>query len=163
MLKIATAFTISHSLTLAFSVTGYVLLPSALTEIAIAFTIMWIGVENCLVLQFSNQKKNDSSSVALNRFDFFIRHRWVTAFLFGLIHGLGFSTLLKTLMPSSSVVAPLLGFNLGVEAAQIFCIALLMPILFYLRKKINYQMLALVASILIVGAGITWIILRIFY
>ena len=110
-LKVITAFTIAHSITLAFSVFGWVSLPEKLIESMIALSIM---VSALLNLQ--------------NRFRF---SHWKIAFLFGLIHGMGFANGLKDLgLSSFYCLETLFAFNLGVELGQLSAVTVVaVPVL----------------------------------
>jgi hypothetical protein len=115
LLGVASAFTVGHSITLALVVTGVAHLPTAVIEFLIPVTIVLTGIEN-LVLR---------ERAAMGRA---ARHRPVFAGVFGLVHGAGFANYLRSLFVDR-IALPLLGFNLGIEAAQIVvlsaCVALL--------------------------------------
>ncbi len=112
-----TAFTVAHSLTLAATVFGWVQLPSAAVETAIALSIV-LACAECL-------RPSDS-----------LAHRapWLVTFAFGLLHGMGFaSALLEAGLPDRHVPAALLFFNLGVELGQLAAIALFLAVGWTLR------------------------------
>jgi hypothetical protein len=116
LLKIVTAFTVAHTLTLALAVLQIVKLPPQLVEIGIAVTIMYVAAENLWKNEFS--------------------HRWMLTFGFGLVHGFGFASVLRELgLPSAGLARSLLSFNLGVEAGQIVIVGLLWPILWWLTRR----------------------------
>jgi hypothetical protein len=116
LLKIITAFTVAHTLTLALAVLQIVKLPPQLVEIGIAVTIMYVAAENLWKNEFS--------------------HRWMLTFGFGLVHGFGFASVLRELgLPSAGLARSLLSFNLGVEAGQIVIVGLLWPILWWLSRR----------------------------
>ena len=99
-LKILTAFTLAHGLSLALAVLGVVDLPSRLVETAIAATIVLAAIDNLR--------------------PFLPGRRWQVAFTFGLIHGLGFASALGPIdLPPLGLATALLGFNLGIEAGQV--------------------------------------------
>jgi hypothetical protein len=137
VLKIVTAFTIAHSLTLSIAALGIVELPSRWVESAIAASVIIAALNNL--------------------FPLFHRERWVAAFVFGLIHGFGFATVLADLgLPQSALIRALVGFNIGVELGQIAIVALFLPLAYALRKTSAYRyvilnggsvMIALIASI----------------
>ena len=108
-LILITAFTIGHCITLALSVLNIIRLPSSLIEFAILLTILisaifrWIQVE-----------KNENKSYQKDQ------KVYAVTLLFGLIHGLGFSNMLRSLLGSQAdILQPLLFFNLGLEVGQI--------------------------------------------
>lgn len=104
----ATAFTVSHSITLAASVLGFAGLPQGPVEALIALSILFLAVE---------LTKTDRETWTR-------RWPWLVAFAFGLLHGFGFAGALAEIgLPQGEVPAALLAFNLGVEAGQIGVIA----------------------------------------
>jgi hypothetical protein len=104
-LWVITAFTVGHSITLALAVTGVVTLPSALVEFLIPVTIMITAIENIIVRDRGHALWSG-------------RYRPVFAGVFGLVHGAGFATYLKSLF-MDRVALPLFGFNVGIELGQI--------------------------------------------
>ena len=121
ILKITTAFTLAHSMTLALSVTEVVTLNVTFVEVAIALSVLFTALNN--IFYFTKEKI------------------WVIAFAFGLIHGFGFANVLHELIDNKSdFVAMLLGFNLGVEIGQLAIVLTLLPLLFILRKTSFYRL-----------------------
>jgi hydrogenase/urease accessory protein HupE len=150
VVKIVTSFTVAHSVTLLLSALQVVRLPSRLTESLIALSIVYVAAENIF-----GQK---------SRF----RHRWLVAFGFGLVHGLGFATdLRERLAESGRVVLPVLSFNVGVEVGQLAIVAMALPLLGLLRNanhawagdagSTRYLRLG---SLPILGLGIFWLVQR---
>lgn len=136
-------FTVAHSLTLALAVLGYVNVPGKPVEIFIAASIAWIGIENILF--------RDPG-----------RFRYIIVFLFGLVHGLGFASVLGEKLegvPKQNQIVPLLGFNVGVELAQITVLGVAFALLFGVRKW-GWQA---VGSGIIAAFGICWVIERCFF
>jgi hypothetical protein len=108
VLVLVTAFTIGHSITLALSVLHIIRIPAALIEFLIPVTICVTAISNII------RKDDEPQKLQLNYF---------YALFFGLIHGLGFSNYLKSLLGSqANIVKPLLGFNLGLEFGQIIIV-----------------------------------------
>jgi hypothetical protein len=103
LLWVITAFTVGHSMTLALAVTGSLAVPSALIEFLIPVTIVITGIENIVF----------SAHAPMGR-----RSRPVFAGVFGLVHGAGFATYLRSLFVDR-VAVPLFGFNLGIEVGQL--------------------------------------------
>jgi HupE / UreJ protein len=135
--KVVTAFTLSHSLTLALAATGLVTIPVPLTESLIAVTI---------------------ALAALNNLWPVVRQRiWLLALGFGLIHGLGFANVLSDLgLPTNGLLQALLAFNLGVEAGQLALVLVVLPILYLLtRSKLSANIVPL-ANVAIVIFGVAW-------
>jgi hypothetical protein len=116
LLKIITAFTVAHSITLALAALSLVTLPERAVEAVIALSIAYVAAENLFFKQAAS-------------------HRWAVSFLFGLVHGFGFSNVLRELgLPQEGLLWSLLSFNLGVEAGQAFAVLLAVPVLLWLRK-----------------------------
>ena len=137
-------FTLAHSITLALAVFGMISLPSRPVEILIAASIAWIGIENLLVRKLKPS-------------------RLYLVFGFGLLHGLGFAgVLLEKLgnLKGADLALPLIGFNIGVELAQLTVLATAALILWPLRKWTDK--IQLCGSILIALAGLFWMFERIF-
>jgi cytochrome bd-type quinol oxidase subunit 2 len=115
VLILVTAFTIGHSITLALSVLNYINIPSDWIEFLIPVTIVITALSN--VMHPESEPKKRLPLV------------YFLALFFGLIHGLGFSNYLKSLLgKSSSIVGELLAFNLGLEAGQLIIVALVLLI-----------------------------------
>ncbi len=109
-LWVITAFTIGHSITLALAVTGALSIPSDIVEFLIPLTIVATAVENLAV--------PDRGAALWGG-----RYRVIFAGLFGLVHGAGFATYLKSLFVDN-VALPLFGFNVGIECGQIVVLLL---------------------------------------
>lgn len=110
VLILVTAFTIGHSVTLALASLNIISINPKLVEFLIPLTIFITAVANITT-------KTTEYSVGLHRFKYF------TALVFGLIHGLGFSNYLKSLLGGEmSIVKPLFAFNLGLEIGQIIIV-----------------------------------------
>ena len=108
LVKVITSFTVAHSITLALATFNIVILPSRFTESMIAASILYVAVENLV------RKRTID--------------RWKLTFLFGLVHGFGFSNVLREMqLPRSNLALSLFSFNLGVEIGQIVFVVLLFP------------------------------------
>jgi hypothetical protein len=143
---IVTAFTIAHSITLIAAALGYLALPSRLVESLIAASIVYTAIENVV------------------RPD--VRWRFALTFGFGLVHGLGFASVLAERLPPTHVIAPLLGFNLGVELGQLTIVAVALPVWWLIATALGAgryrrRVLAIAGAPLVV-VGIKWLIERIF-
>lgn len=115
-----TAFTLGHSVTLALATLGYLRISPALAELGIALSILVLACELA---------KNGV------RHPLF-RSPWVMAAGFGLLHGLGFAGALAEVgLPAGEIVAALLGFNLGIEAAQLGVVAIVAFIAAALKNR----------------------------
>ena len=114
--KIITSFTIAHSLTLALATLNVINIPSRIVEPIIAASIVYVGFENILRDNFSK--------------------RWMLTFAFGLIHGCGFASILREMgigADGTSVVTPLVCFNLGVELGQLAFAGIMLPLIWKLK------------------------------
>jgi hydrogenase/urease accessory protein HupE len=146
LVKIVTAFTIAHSVTLSLAVMNIVTLPSQLVESVIALSIIYIAIENLWKKQFN--------------------HRWALTFGFGLVHGLGFAGILREIqIPRGNLFTSLASFNLGVEIGQI----LIVTICYFLLQLIQTQLkprwqtiLRRTASIGIIVMASIWFVERAF-
>jgi len=141
------AFTLSHSITLAFGILGIIKIPVPFVEAMIALSIVFLARE-----------------IMIQEDTFTKKHLGLTAFTFGLLHGLGFSTVLRSLgLPQDDLILALISFNVGIELGQLLFIFLIgLPVIFLLRKLRKYQIQA--RKILAYGIGIlsaSWFIERV--
>ena len=113
LLKTITAFTVAHSITLAIATLGYAEAPMLPLNAAIALSILFLGPE--IVRSWRGETS------------FTIRHPWVVAFAFGLLHGFGFASALTSAgLPKAELPVALLSFNVGVEIGQLSFVALIL-------------------------------------
>jgi hydrogenase/urease accessory protein HupE len=116
LLKTITSFTLAHSITLAIATLGYASAPVKPLSAAIALSILFLGPE--IVRRWRGQTS------------FTIRHPWIVAFAFGLLHGFGFASGLTSMgLPTAEIPLALLLFNLGVEIGQVGFVALVLLLL----------------------------------
>jgi len=145
--KIITSFTVAHSITLALATLNLIHIPAAIIEPLIAASIVFVGLENIL--------RRDPEH---------LKRRWMLTFAFGLVHGCGFATALRELgigSSGSAVALPLLSFNLGVELGQLSVAALILPLIWNLRKLPVFNARYVPAcSLLVTAAGAYWFIER---
>ena len=143
VLKIVTAFTIAHTITLSLAALDIVVLPSRFVESIIALSIALAAIHNIWPVV--------------------VRKEWVIAFAFGLFHGFGFAGILAEKgFGGEFLVLTLLGFNLGVELGQVAIIAIMFPALFILRKTKLYPTLLIGGSVFLVFVSLYWFIERAF-
>jgi hydrogenase/urease accessory protein HupE len=140
--RIITSFTLAHSLTLALATCHIIRLPSSLVEPLIAVSILYVGLEN------------------LYRRD--LQHRWRLTFAFGLIHGLGFASVLRDLGigvgGSREAIIPLLAFNFGVELGQLAIALCALPVIWRAQQlPYTYPRFATICSVLVLFAGVYWL------
>ncbi|WP_314584860.1 HupE/UreJ family protein [Paenibacillus terrigena] len=140
-LKIVTAFTIAHSITLFLVASGRIQVIPSWVEALIALTICYVAVENMFV-----QKA---------------KWRWLLTAIFGLIHGMGFAgALAETGLPKDNLIGTLLMFNLGVETGQLMVLCLLLPFLLWLRRFPWYRKMMISTSCLIFVLAFYWLLQR---
>ncbi len=142
VVKIVSAFTLAHSITLGLSVFDLIRLNSALVESTIAASVIFAAINNLRP---------------------FVQDRiWLMAFAFGLIHGFGFASVLSDLGLSADTKGiALLGFNLGVELGQLAIVAAVLPCIYALRKRFAYRVVLLRAgSVAIAGVACVWLVER---
>jgi hypothetical protein len=144
LLGVITAFTAAHSLTLAASVLGIVRLQPAPVEAAIALSILFVAVE--------------LRRGQLGKPGFAHAHPWVVAFAFGLLHGFGFAGALRSIgLPDGAVAAPLLLFNLGIEAGQCLFVAGLAALFWLLVRQLPSARMALHRGLpVVIGSLAAW-------
>ena len=144
VVRVVTAFTLAHSITLSLAALGVVSLPSRWVESAIALSVVLAALNNIRTLVYEK--------------------RWVIAFCFGLIHGFGFASVLADLgLPQESLLIALVAFNVGVELGQLVIVGVFLPIAYALRTTVLYQrVLVLFGSALIALIALIWLIQRAF-
>ncbi len=142
VVKVVTAFTLAHSITLSLAVFGFIALPSRLVECAIALSVI---------------------AAALNNIYPLIQGRlWAVAFAFGLVHGLGFANVLSELgLPRDQLGLALFSFNVGVEAGQLAIVSVILPLTYLSRHSWIYPRLVLGAGSLgIAAVAAVWLFER---
>ncbi|GLQ45953.1 membrane protein [Dyella lipolytica] len=144
VIKVVSAFSLSHSVTLSLAVLGIVHVPSRLVESGIALSVMVAALNNLYPL--------------VNK------RVWLIAFAFGFIHGLGFASALSGLqLPAGAMAASLGGFSVGVEVGQEAIVLAFLPLAYLLRTTWLYQRLMFrCGSLLIVALAIGWFVQRAF-
>lgn len=142
VVKIVTAFTVAHSLTLSLAALGHVRLPDRLVEVIIAASIA-IAAADIL-------------------FPLFRGRIWMVVFGFGLFHGFGFAGALSVMgILGEHLGLSLFGFNLGVEIGQVVIVAILFPMLFLVRQLAVYRAVALpVAAVAMILISCAWVVER---
>jgi hypothetical protein len=143
VLKVVTAFTVAHSMTLTLAVNGLVNLPSRLVESGIALTVL-LGALN-------------------NLFPIVRERRWAVAFAFGLIHGLGFASVLADLgLHGLNLALALIGFNAGVEVGQLAIVLVFIPVAYALRETAFYRRAFMPGGAVVIGClAAYWLTIRV--
>lgn len=149
VVKVVTAFTLSHSVTLSLAALDLVSLPGGLVEPLIAASVIAVALEN-----FFNRN---------------VARRWWVALFLGLIHGFGFAGVLREGgLPQEGLLVPLAFFNIGVEIGQLAIIAIVVPVLLLIdllmapapAVPVRRPALVYTGSALIAGLGGYWLIER---
>ncbi len=138
------AFTLAHTLTLLLASLGYLVLSPALVEPLIALSVLYIAVESRWPMRFVP--------------------RWAIVFSIGLIHGLGFSSVLTDAgLPREVLLPALLSFNVGVELGQLAVLGFWLSLLWLGRRHSQASHRGAGAGLLVIGClGATWFLLRLF-
>ncbi|MFT3991350.1 MAG: HupE/UreJ family protein [Luteolibacter sp.] len=135
-------FTLAHSFTLSLTVLNLIHIPGRVLDTLIAASIAWIGIENLFVKTLG-------------------RHRYILIGCFGMLHGMGFASGLKDKVgnvPHSQLFIPILGFNLGVELAQISVLCMAFLLTWPIRRWTHN--VRIYGSLLVAGAGLFWMFER---
>ena len=137
------AFTLANTITLALAATGVVKIPASIVEPLIAASIVYVGVENII------GRRN-------------LKGRTAFVFGLGLLHGLGFASVLGDYgIASGRFVQALIGFNIGVELGQLAVIAMAFAVTGWFIKRSWYrQVIAIPASLVIAAIGAYWVVER---
>ncbi len=156
-----TAFTLAHTVTLALGALGLVTIPGSIVEPIIAASIVYVAVENLF-------------STGLNRW------RPLVVFGFGLLHGLGFASVLADFgLPDGQFIPALIGFNVGVEIGQLVVIGLAACLIWLATRAANiakpegeasavqsypvmFRAVSITGSLLIALIGMWWVVERVF-
>ena len=147
LIKIVTAFTLGHSLTLSLASLGIFAPPASIIEPAIALTIVVVGVDNLM--------RGGGRDL-----------RAVAALLFGLIHGFGFASVLREFgLPREALAWSLFSFNVGVEIGQLIIVGIVATTLEFVRRQnpVIGRRVATVGSYVVIAAGAFWFIQRVFF
>jgi hypothetical protein len=142
LLKIVTAFTIGHSITLLIGASGWINLPVKPVEILIAVSIL-ISAIHAIYPIFPNKEVYVAAG-------------------FGLVHGLAFATVLSVLnLDTGIMVLSILGFNIGIEIMQLFVVILIIPWLILLSQTPVYKWVRIVWALLAGITSLAWILERV--
>lgn len=142
LVKVITSFTLAHSITLALATFDLVILPTRLTESLIALSIAYVAIEN--LLQFRAVE------------------RYRITFLFGLVHGFGFSNVLREMqLPRASLAVSLFSFNAGVEIGQIAFVLMVFPLVLFLSSR-RWPQLRPAVSLSVACLAAYWFVQRAF-
>ncbi|MDB5690054.1 MAG: HupE/UreJ protein [Sphingomonas bacterium] len=147
LLRIVTAFTIGHSITLSLAALDIVTPPSTLIEPAIALSIVFVGTDNLIRGQGRDLRA------------------WV-ALVFGLVHGFGFASVLREFgLPREALRWTLFSFNIGVEIGQLAVVAVVASLLAGIRRQSPRagKAVAVAGSVVVIVAGAYWFVQRIAY
>ncbi|MEQ1758683.1 MAG: HupE/UreJ family protein [Vicinamibacterales bacterium] len=147
LVRIVTAFTIGHSITLSLAALNYVLPPPQLIEPAIALSIVFVGADNLV--------RGGGRDV----------RAWI-ALVFGLVHGFGFANVLREFgLPTEALGWSLFSFNVGVELGQLAIVLVVASLLAAIRRRDATlgARVAFAGSIVVIAAGSYWFVQRVFF
>jgi hydrogenase/urease accessory protein HupE len=147
LVKIVTAFTIGHSITLSLAALDVVAPPETLVEPAIALSIVFVGADNLM--------RGEGRDV-----------RAMVALVFGLVHGFGFAYVLRDFgLPREALAWSLFGFNLGVEIGQLAVVLVVASTLAAIRQRSASlgARIAFAGSLVVIAAGTYWFVERVFF
>ena len=156
VMQVVTAFTLAHSSTLALAALGVARPPTRLIESAIAASVVYAALLNL--------RRGDPAAASTTPSRHAAARRVAMPLAFGLVHGFGFANALGELgLTGSALVAPLVGFNLGVEAGQLVAVAVFLPVAFVLRRTTFYRHgVVPVGSVGIALVAMAWLVDRAF-
>ena len=147
LLRIVTAFTIGHSITLSLAALNVLSPPATIIEPAIALSIVFVGADNLV--------RGEGRDL----------RAWV-ALVFGLVHGFGFANVLREFgLPREALGWSLFSFNFGVEVGQVAIVLVVASLLAAVRKR-SAQMgarVAMAGSVVVIAAGAYWFVERVFF
>jgi len=147
LLKIVTAFTIGHSITLSLAALGFLSPPARIIEPAIALSIIFVGADNLV--------RGGGRDV----------RAWI-ALTFGLVHGFGFANVLREFgLPREALGWSLFSFNVGVEIGQLTIVLVVASLLAAIRRRRSDLALqiAYAGSVVVIAAGSYWFVERVFF
>jgi hydrogenase/urease accessory protein HupE len=152
VLILVTAFTIGHSVTLALATLNLVRFPGNIIEFLIPITIALTALGNLFNKAGSGSRMAEQKPPRL---------RYIMALIFGLIHGLGFSNYLRSLLgKEASIFRPLLAFNIGLEIGQLAIVLVILCLAFIFQRMLRVAVRdwVLVVSGIVIGFALTLII-----
>jgi hypothetical protein len=147
LVRIVTAFTVGHSITLSLAALNIVIPPATLIEPAIALSIVFVGADNLV--------RGEGRDL----------RAWV-ALVFGLVHGFGFANVLREFgLPAEALGWSLFSFNVGVEIGQLAIVLVVATALAAIRRRshtLAYRV-AFAGSVVVIAAGTYWFVQRVFF
>ncbi|NBD23034.1 HupE/UreJ family protein [Paenibacillus glycinis] len=142
-IKIIATFTVAHSITLLLAAMHVVNLNPKYVGSVIALSICYIAAENLLSKQ--------------------VNYRLLFTFMFGLVHGFGFASVLQEYVANkSNLVRSVVSFNVGVEVGQLLILLVTLPLLYLIKKKFSLRRVTIVTSAAIFIVGFVWFVDRLF-
>ncbi|MDB5683537.1 MAG: HupE/UreJ protein [Sphingomonas bacterium] len=147
LIRIVTAFTVGHSITLSLAALDIVTPPASFIEPAIALSIVFVGTDNLVRGQGRDLRP------------------WV-ALLFGLVHGFGFASVLRSFgLPREALGWSLFSFNVGVELGQLAVVLLVASLLDFIRRRSHTMAhhVVVAGSTVVIAAGTYWFVQRLFF
>jgi len=143
LIKIVTSFTVAHSITLALATFNIIVIPSRWTESMIALSIAYVAIENLWGKRAVE--------------------RYVITFIFGLVHGFGFSNVLREMeLARVHLALSLFSFNLGVEIGQLTFVLVLFPLVVYMAASTWKRQFQVSVSAVVMCLAVYWFVQRAF-
>lgn len=150
VLKLTGTFTVAHSITLVLAGTGLLVLSPRIVEPIIALSIAYVAITSVFFKGSTFVGENKGKIAAV--------------FFFGLFHGLGFAGLLTEInIPTDKFISSLIAFNLGIEAGQLFIVALAFPFIYFFSKKAWYPLAVKTSAGFISAIALYWVVERVFF
>lgn len=175
LLLVVTCFTVAHSITLGLSALDILTLAPEVVEPLIALSIAWVAAEIIIAQRRLGgvSGAEQANSVATSSEDggrFSLpsaagKHLFAVTFLFGLLHGFGFSYVLRDelQLPTGALLPALFAFNLGVELGQIAVVCVAFPLVIWMRNRSWASRGIQAVSALVLALSLYWIVVRIFF
>ncbi|MBI3442870.1 MAG: HupE/UreJ family protein [Candidatus Sungbacteria bacterium] len=148
MLRVTSAFTVAHSISLILAGLGILVISPRIIEPLIAFSIAFVALTTVFLKG--------------TRFEMRTTHKLGTVFFFGLFHGLGFAGLLQELgIPQGKFLSSLFSFNVGIEIGQLLIVAAGLPVILLIRKTSWHNLIIRISALTIGIIGLVWGIERV--
>jgi hydrogenase/urease accessory protein HupE len=167
LLRVITCFTVAHSVTLALSSLNIVTLSPGFVEPLIALSIAWVAIEILLAQadDAGGEEPIESIQPESSRFEMphaAGTHLYLLTFLFGLLHGFGFSYVLRDEvgLPADALAPALFSFNVGVELGQLAVVCVAFPLIVWMRRKSWGHRVVQLLSALVLAVSLYWLVIR---
>lgn len=165
LIKVVTCFTLAHSVTLVLGALDIVSIDPGVVEPLIALSIIWVSAEIFVAQRRSAVAGAAAGQPGLSHTLVAGKHLFLLTFVFGLLHGFGFSYVLRdeVSLPTGALVPALFSFNLGVELGQIAVVCVAFPLIVWMRKQRWGGRGAQAISVGVFAVALFWLVTRIFF